>query len=125
MIFPSDNVTHHELPVNRWKGQGMALYQLQPTLCGPGRIRRAFEHVWVALMLALVAHAGDDPISRLLTKLVDLLTNQWAVASAVVTIAAIGYRMKYGMIDKRHALTSIIGIVIVFGAALIVDEIRT
>jgi len=33
--------------------------------------------------------------------------------------------MKYGMMDKRKALVSIIGIVIVFGAVLIVDEIRT
>jgi len=26
-----------------------------------------------------------------------MLTNQWAVASAIITIAALGYRMKYGM----------------------------
>ena len=66
----------------------------------------------------------QDPITRLLNKAVDMLTNQWAVASAVITIAAIGYRMKYGMMDKRKALYSIIGIVVVFGAVLIVDEIR-
>ncbi len=83
--------------------------------------------IWSALVLvflSLPAYA-DDPITRLLFKAVDLLTNQWAVASAVVTIAAIGYRMKYGMMDKRKAIVSIIGIVVVFGAVLIVDEIRT
>ena len=93
----------------------------------PARYRRALERIRTALILALLplpAYAQEDPISRLLNKAVDLLTNQWAVASAVITIAAIGYRMKYGMMDKRKALTSIIGIVVVFGAVLIVDEIR-
>ena len=87
---------------------------------------RAIRQGWGALLLAFVSvpALADDPISRLLFKAVDLLTNQWAIASAVVTIAAIGYRMKYGMMDKRKALLSIIGIVVVFGAVLIVDEIR-
>lgn len=93
-----------------------------------GRIARGAQQTWTALILALLslqAHAqASDPISRLLNKGVDMLTNQWAVASAVITIAALGYRMKYGMMDKRKALYSIIGIVIVFGAVLIVDEIR-
>ena len=91
------------------------------------RISRRPMPLWSALILitlSLPAYA-DDPISRLLNKAVDLMTNQWAVASAVVTIAAIGYRMKYGMADKRKALASVIGIVVVFGAALIVDQIRT
>jgi type IV secretory pathway VirB2 component (pilin) len=89
---------------------------------------RAIERIWTAVILALLslqAHAQSaDPISRLLTKGVDMLTNQWAVASAIITIAALGYRMKYGMMDKRKALYSIIGIVIVFGSVLIVDELR-
>ena len=91
-------------------------------------VTRAAERIWTALILALLsfqAHAQSaDPISRLLTKAVDMLTNQWAVASAIITIAALGYRMKYGMMDKRKALYSIIGIVIVFGSVLIVDELR-
>ena len=89
--------------------------------------QRALERMCTAFVLALLSLPAyaDDPITRLLLKAVDLLTNQWAVASAVITIAAIGYRMKYGMMDKRKALVSIIGIVIVFGAVLIVDEIRT
>ena len=89
---------------------------------------RSAERAWLALtltVLSLPAHAqASDPISRLLTKAVDLLTNRWAVASAVVTIAVMGYRMKYGMMDKRNAFVTIFGIVIVFGAALLVDEIR-
>ena len=85
------------------------------------------KRLGAALMLVLFSLPAyaDDPISRLLNKAVDLMTNQWAVASAVVTIAAVGYRMKYGMMDKRKALGSVIGIVVVFGAALIVDQIRT
>lgn len=87
------------------------------------------ERIWAAFILALLsaqAHAqvGGDPITRLLTKAVDMLTNQWAVASAIITIAVLGYRMKYGLMDKRKALYSIIGIVVVFGAVLIVDELR-
>jgi type IV secretory pathway VirB2 component (pilin) len=86
------------------------------------------KQIWATLILALLsfqAHAqASDPITRLLTKAVDMLTNQWAVASAIITIAALGYRMKYGLMDKRKALYSVIGIVIVFGAVLIVDELR-
>ena len=85
------------------------------------------KRLWTAFILALLSLPAyaDDPISRLLNKAVDLMTNQWAVASAVVTIAAVGYRMKYGMVDKRKALASVVGMVVVFGAALIVDQIRT
>ena len=93
----------------------------------PARFMRALEQIWTTLILALLslpAYAQQDPITRLLNKAVDMLTNQWAVASAVITIAALGYRMKYGMMDKRKALYSIIGIVVVFGAVLIVGEIR-
>ena len=93
----------------------------------PSRFMRALERIWTTLILTLLslpAYAQQDPITRLLNKAVDMLTNQWAVASAVITIAALGYRMKYGMMDKRKALYSIIGIVVVFGAVLIVDEIR-
>lgn len=91
------------------------------------RFMRAWEQIWTTLILTLLslpADAQQDPITRLLNKAVDMLTNQWAVASAVITIAALGYRMKYGMMDKRKALYSIIGIVVVFGAVLIVEQIR-
>jgi len=91
------------------------------------RAVRTLDRISTALILALLslpAYAQQDPITRLLYRAVDMLTNQWAVASAVITIAALGYRMKYGMMDKRKALYSIIGIVVVFGAVLIVDEIR-
>jgi type IV secretory pathway VirB2 component (pilin) len=94
----------------------------------PRGVVRALDRIWTSVILALLsvqAHAQSaDPISRLLNKGVDMLTNQWAVASAIITIAVLGYRMKYGMMDKRKALYSIIGIVVVFGAVLIVDEIR-
>ena len=105
------------------KGNHRRLYN--PRL---SRMLRVAERAWISLtltLLSLPAHAqAADPISRLLTKAVDLLTNRWAVASAVVTIAVMGYRMKYGMMDKRNAFVTIFGIVIVFGAALLVEEIR-
>ncbi|TBR12142.1 MAG: hypothetical protein EPO47_00460 [Rugosibacter sp.] len=109
------------------KGNSMAMTQIKPPKCDPNRVLQVLKRVWASLMLTLLAMPAyaDDPISRLLNKAVDLMTNQWAVASAVVTIAAIGYRMKYGMMDKRKALASVIGIVVVFGAVLIVDQIRT
>lgn len=105
----------------------MAMTPIKPPRCDSNRVFHAFKRLWIATALALLALPAyaDDPISRLLNKAVDLMTNQWAVASAVVTIAAIGYRMKYGMMDKRKALASVIGIVVVFGAVLIVDQIRT
>jgi type IV secretory pathway VirB2 component (pilin) len=109
----------------------MALHQ-SSSRDEPRRIVRAVDRIWTSVMLALLSVQAEaqanDPITRLLNKGVDLLTNQWAVASAIITIAALGYRMKYrmkyGMMDKRKALYSIIGIVVVFGAVLIVDEIR-
>src|SRR5690349_20381241 len=90
------------------------------------RLVRALERMWTTLILTLLSLPAyaDDAIAGLQNKVVDMLTTQWAVGSAVITIDAIGYRMKYGMMDKRKALYSIIGIVIVFGAVLIVDEIR-
>ncbi|MBH2008664.1 MAG: TrbC/VirB2 family protein [Xanthomonadaceae bacterium] len=105
----------------------MAMTQIKPPKCDPNRVFHVLKLLWASLTLSLLALPAyaDDPISRLLNKAVDLMTNQWAVASAVVTIAAIGYRMKYGMMDKRKALASVIGIVVVFGAVLIVDQIRT
>ena len=105
----------------------MPLHQSSPR-GEPRRVVRALDRIWTTVILALLslqAHAqASDPITRLLNKGVDMLTNQWAVASAIITIAALGYRMKYGMMDKRKALYSIIGIVVVFGAVLIVDELR-
>lgn len=105
----------------------MATAQTELPKSAPNRILHVLKRLWATLMLVLLSLPAyaDDPISRLLNKAVDLMTNQWAVASAVVTIAAVGYRMKYGMVDKRKALASVIGIVVVFGAALIVDQIRT
>jgi len=105
----------------------MAMTQIKPPKCDPNRFFDVLKRLCASLTLSLLALPAyaDDPISRLLNKAVDLMTNQWAVASAVVTIAAIGYRMKYGMMDKRKALASVIGIVVVFGAVLIVDQIRT
>jgi len=105
----------------------MAITSIKKPECDPSRVFYLLKRLWVLLALSLLALPAyaDDPISRLLNKAVDLMTNQWAVASAVVTIAAIGYRMKYGMMDKRKALASVIGIVVVFGAVLIVDQIRT
>ena len=89
---------------------------------------KAIERLWIAITLTLLSlpvHAqAADPISRLLLKAVDLLTNRWAVASAVVVLAAMGYRMKYGLMDKRKAFATIVGIVVVFGAAMLVEEIR-
>ena len=91
------------------------------------RIVQKLQRLWTTLTLMLLSLPcyAADPISNLLTKAVDLLTNKWAVGSAVVAIAVMGYRMKYGMIDKRRALATIVGIVVVFGAALLVDEIRS
>src|SRR5688500_2799327 len=110
-------------PRNQMQNQSSSLYS-----AAKSRILREVERIWVTVsltLLALPAHAqASDPVSRLLTKAVDLLTNRWAVASAVVTIAVMGYRMKYGMMDKRNAFVTIFGIVIVFGAALLVEEIR-
>ena len=57
---------------------------------------RALERIWIAVILTLLslpAYVQVDPISRLLNKVVDLLTNQWAVASAVITIAAPALRI--------------------------------
>ena len=82
----------------------MALHQ-SSSRDEPWRIVRAVDRIWTTVILALPSiqaqAQANDPITRLLNKGVDLLTNQWAVASAIITIAALGDRMKYGMMDKR------------------------
>jgi len=82
----------------------MALHQ-SSSRDEPRRIVRAVDRIWTSVILALLSvqaqAQANDPITRLLNKGVDLLTNQWAVASAIITIAALGDRMKYGMMDKR------------------------
>src|SRR5713226_7617853 len=90
-------------PDNPTKGIDMATHKATYSW---NRLVRGLERMWSALtltLLSLPAYA-DDPITRLLFKAVDLLTNQWAVASAVITIAELGYRMKYGMMEKRKEL---------------------
>lgn len=54
----------------------------------------------------------------------DLLTGNLARIVAIIAVVALGYLMLVGRMDIMRAVWIIIGIVVIFGAATIVDSIR-
>lgn len=64
---------------------------------------------------------AQDAVSKALDKGVDLLTNRWARAAAIIALAVLGYGMWSGWWSKRLALGWVGGVALVFGGASIVD----
>ncbi|EKO4043359.1 TrbC/VirB2 family protein [Salmonella enterica] len=91
------------------------------------KFRQVMATTWLLCGLMLMpelAHAaGGDPISRGLQWLVDLLTTGIARSAAILAIVVLGYLAWAGRLAARHAGFGIGGIVLVFGAASIVDAI--
>ena len=85
---------------------------------------RVFLVVSIGL-LALTMFSTDvmaqDAVTKALDKGVDLLTNRWARAAAIIALAVIGYGMWSGWWSKRMALGWVGGVALVFGGASIVD----
>ena len=75
----------------------------------------------IALTMLSTDAMAQDAVTKALNKGVELLTNRWARAAAIIALAVIGYGMWSGWWSKRMALGWVGGVALVFGGASIVD----
>ena len=75
----------------------------------------------LAITLLPTDAMAQDAVTKALNKGVDLLTNRWARAAAIIALAVLGYGMWSGWWSKRLALGWVGGVALVFGGATIVD----
>jgi type IV secretion system protein VirB2 len=75
----------------------------------------------LAVMTLPIDAMAQDAVTKALDKGVDLLTNRWARAAAIIALAVLGYGMWSGWWNKRMALGWVGGVALVFGGATIVD----
>jgi type IV secretion system protein VirB2 len=73
------------------------------------------------IMLLSTDAMAQDAVTKALDKGVDLLTNRWARAAAIIALAVLGYGMWSGWWSKRMALGWVGGVALVYGGATIVD----
>lgn len=89
------------------------------------RTRRVLAIAWAALVLTLglaepaLAQNIEGPLQGIL----DLLTGTIARLLAIISLVLIGVGAMFGNLDFRKAGIWIVGIIIVFGAAEIVDQV--
>lgn len=76
---------------------------------------------FIIFMMIPTDAMAQDAVSKALDKGVDLLTNRWARAAAIIALAVLGYGMWSGWWSKRLALGWVGGVALVFGGASIVD----
>jgi len=77
----------------------------------------------VAAEPALAATAGTGNIGTFIQNVIDLLNNNVIRGLAVVAIIITGVSWMFGHVDLRRAGTVVVGIIVIFGAATIVDLI--
>ena len=75
----------------------------------------------LAITLLSTDAMAQDAVTKALNKGVDLLTNRWARAAAIIALAVLGYGMWSGWWSKRMALGWVGGVALVYGGATIVD----
>ena len=75
----------------------------------------------IILMMLPTDAMAQDAVTKALDKGVDLLTNRWARAAAIIALAVLGYGMWSGWWSNRLALGWVGGVALVFGGASIVD----
>ena len=82
-------------------------------------------NVLIVLLLSILpAQAfAQDAVSKAIDKVVDLLTSQWAYGAAIIAVAIVGYRMLKGYMKFETAGWTLGGIIVIFGAATIVDMV--
>ena len=78
--------------------------------------------VAVSLGLATPAFASAN-IEGLLQNVVDMLTGNTARLLAILAVVVVGILWMFGLFDLRRAAIVVLGIVVVFGAAEIVNLI--
>lgn len=92
----------------------------------PVRARRvcATGAIAVAATLILVQPAfASANVEGLLQNVVDMLTGNTARLLAVLAVVVVGILWMFGLFDLRRAAIVVLGIVVVFGAAEIVNLI--
>ncbi len=86
-------------------------------VCATGAIAAA-----ATLILAQPAFASAN-VEGLLQNVVDMLTGNTARLLAVLAVVVVGILWMFGLFDLRRAAIVVLGIVVVFGAAEIVNLI--
>lgn len=81
----------------------------------------AVATIATVLTLALVQPALAQNVEGLLQNVVDLLTGNTARLLAVIAVVVVGILWMFGLFDLRRAATVVLGVIVVFGAAEIVD----
>lgn len=92
----------------------------------PARTRRvcATGAIAAAATLILVQPAfASANVEGLLQNVVDMLTGNTARLLAVLAVVVVGILWMFGLFDLRRAAIVVLGIVVVFGAAEIVNLI--
>ena len=92
----------------------------------PTRTRRLGAAATIALVasLGLVQPAfASANVEGLLQNVVDMLTGNTARLLAVLAVVVVGILWMFGLFDLRRAAIVVLGIVVVFGAAEIVNLI--
>lgn len=76
-----------------------------------------------ALTFGLAEPAFAQDVGGFLQNFVDFLTGNNARLLAVAAVVIVGFLWMFGLFDLRRAAIVVLGIVVVFGAAEIVDMI--
>ena len=69
--------------------------------------------------------AGSGPILAALQWVQGTLLGNLATTAAVIAVAIVGFMMLTGRMDWRRGITVVVGAFILFGAAAIVEGLRT
>lgn len=92
--------------------------------------RHAARHLGALFCIALAATAltaqpalASANVEGLLQNVVDMLTGNTARLLAVLAVVVVGILWMFGLFDLRRAAIVVLGIVVVFGAAEIVNLI--
>lgn len=73
--------------------------------------------------LAQTASGAGGNIGAFIQNIINLLNNNVTRGLAIIAIIITGLAWMFGHVDMRRAATVIVGIIVVFGAATIVDLI--
>jgi type IV secretion system protein VirB2 len=73
--------------------------------------------------LAQTAGGGAGDLGSFIQNIINLLTNNVIRGLAVLAVIVTGVAWMFGHVDLRRACTVVLGIVVIFGAATIVNAI--
>ena len=96
-------------------------------------MKRLFAGGLVAAMTASSANAqvmnqdpaGSSPLVAAMEWIQGTLLGNVATAAAVIAVAVVGFMMLTGRIDWRRGVVVVLGAFIIFGAAAIVEGMRS